>query len=302
MHSSQHRYSTPHAFTFTPSNPSSECSLSQRQRSTSTPNVHMVSTTLPVDSQLFENNCLNTSPRSWCRRFCLRGRDAVRSHSEAGSPTALTGSPNNLSPTGWSQSKTPTPSQREKATTSSNQEKNKIVNIFLHEGLTVKIGDFGLATVKSRWSGSQQVEQPSGSILWMAPEVIRMEDLNPYSFQSDVYSYGIVLYELMTGELPYSNIRDRDQIIFLVGRGCVVPDLSKLYKNCPKAMKRLVADSVKKVKEERPLFPQILSSIELLQHSLPKINRSASEPSLHRAAHTEDINSCTLTSTRLPVF
>ncbi|XP_048475906.1 RAF proto-oncogene serine/threonine-protein kinase-like [Rhincodon typus] len=40
-------------------------------------------------------------------------------------------------------------------------------NIFLHEGLTVKIGDFGLATVKSRWSGSQQVEQPSGSILWM---------------------------------------------------------------------------------------------------------------------------------------
>lgn len=40
-------------------------------------------------------------------------------------------------------------------------------DIFLHEGWTVKIGDFGLATVKSRWSGSQQVEQPSGSILWM---------------------------------------------------------------------------------------------------------------------------------------
>lgn len=72
-------------------------------------------------------------------------------------------------------------------------------NIFLHEGLTVKIGDFGLATVKSRWSGSQQVEQPTGSILWMAPEVIRMQDNNPFSFQSDVYSYGIVLYELMTG-------------------------------------------------------------------------------------------------------
>lgn len=41
---------------------------------------------------------------------------------------------------------------------------------------------------------------------------------------------------------------------------------------------------------------QILSSIELLQHSLPKINRSASEPSLHRASHTEDINVFTLTS------
>lgn len=40
-------------------------------------------------------------------------------------------------------------------------------DIFLHEGWTVKIGDFGLATVKARWTGSQQVEQPSGSILWM---------------------------------------------------------------------------------------------------------------------------------------
>ncbi|XP_042662956.1 RAF proto-oncogene serine/threonine-protein kinase isoform X3 [Tyto alba] len=423
---SQHRYSTPHAFTFNTSNPSSEGSLSQRQRSTSTPNVHMVSTTMPVDSRIIE--------------------DAIRSHSESASPSALSGSPNNMSPTGWSQPKTPVPAQRERAPGSNTQEKNKIVstrprgqrdssyyweieasevmlstrigsgsfgtvykgkwhgdvavkilkvvdptpeqfqafrnevavlrktrhvnillfmgymtkdnlaivtqwcegsslykhlhvqetkfqmfqlidiarqtaqgmdylhakniihrdmksnNIFLHEGLTVKIGDFGLATVKSRWSGSQQVEQPTGSILWMAPEVIRMQDSNPFSFQSDVYSYGIVLYELMTGELPYSHINNRDQIIFMVGRGYASPDLSKLYKNCPKAMKRLVADCLKKVREERPLFPQILSSIELLQHSLPKINRSASEPSLHRAAHTEDINSCTLTSTRLPVF
>lgn len=175
-------------------------------------------------------------------------------------------------------------------------------NIFLHEGLTVKIGDFGLATVKARWSGSQQVEQTSGSILWMAPEVIRMQDSNPYSSQSDVYSYGIVLFELMTGELPYSQIANRDQIIYMVGRGYLSPDLSKLYKRCPKAMKRLVADCIKKSKDERPLFPQILSSIELLQHSLPKINRSASEPSLHRASQSEDINSFTLTSMKLPVF
>ncbi|XP_028309811.1 raf-1 proto-oncogene, serine/threonine kinase a isoform X2 [Gouania willdenowi] len=413
--SSAHRYSTPHAFNYTTPYPPTGGGLSQRQRSTSTPNVHMVSTTLPVDSSMIE--------------------DAIRNHDSAGS------SPNQ-SPTGWSQSqpKPPAPSQRERVTAFNTQEKNKIRprdkrdssyyweieasevylhscigsgsfgtvykgkwhgdvavkilkvtdptpeqlqafrnevavlrktrhvnillfmgymtkdnlaivtqwcegsslykhihvletnfkmiqlidiarqtaqgmdylhakniihrdmksnNIFLHEGLTVKIGDFGLATVKARWSGSHQVEQPSGSILWMAPEVIRMQDNNPYSFQSDVYSYGIVLFELMTGELPYSQTANRDQIIFMVGRGYLSPDLSKLYKNCPKAMKRLVADCIKKSKEDRPLFPQILSSIELLQHALPKINRSASEPSLHRASHTEDINTCTLTSTRL---
>ncbi|XP_070765888.1 raf-1 proto-oncogene, serine/threonine kinase a isoform X2 [Enoplosus armatus] len=414
--SSAHRYSTPHAFNYTTPYPPTGGGLSQRQRSTSTPNVHMVSTTLPVDCSMIE--------------------DAMRDHDSGGSSPSQ-------SPTGWSQSKAPAPAQRERATSFNTQEKNKIRprdkrdssyyweieasevylnsrigsgsfgtvykgkwhgdvavkilkvtnptpeqfqafrnevavlrktrhvnillfmgymtkdnlaivtqwcegsslykhlhvletnfkiiqlidiarqtaqgmdylhakniihrdmksnNIFLHEGLTVKIGDFGLATVKARWSGSHQVEQPSGSILWMAPEVIRMQDNNPYSFQSDVYSYGIVLFELMTGELPYSQTANRDQIIFMVGRGYLSPDLSKLYKNCPKAMKRLVADCIKKSKDERPLFPQILSSIELLQHALPKINRSASEPSLHRASHTEDINACTLTSTRLPVF
>lgn len=45
-----------------------------------------------------------------------------------------------------------------------------------------------------------------------APEVIRMQDSNPYTFQSDVYGYGVVLFELMSGTLPYSNINNRDQV------------------------------------------------------------------------------------------
>ena len=109
-------------------------------------------------------------------------------------------------------------------------------NIFLHDDLTVKIGDFGLATVKTRWSGSHQFQQPSGtflfptikkstsnsfvsmlgSILWMAPEVIRMKDENPYSFQSDVYAFGVVLYELFSGQLPYSHISNKDQVRILL--------------------------------------------------------------------------------------
>jgi hypothetical protein len=47
----------------------------------------------------------------------------------------------------------------------------------------------------------------------------------------------------------------------MVGRGYLSPDLSKLYKSCPKAMKRLVADCIKKIKDERPLFPQVHLSL-----------------------------------------
>ena len=45
-----------------------------------------------------------------------------------------------------------------------------------------------------------------------APEVIRMKEENPYTFQSDVYAFGIVLFELMTGQLPYAHINNKDQV------------------------------------------------------------------------------------------
>ncbi|XP_012284159.1 raf homolog serine/threonine-protein kinase phl [Orussus abietinus] len=161
-------------------------------------------------------------------------------------------------------------------------------NIFLHDDLTVKIGDFGLATAKTRWSGSQQFHQPTGSILWMAPEVIRMQEENPYSFQSDVYAFGVVLFELLSGQLPYSNINNKDQILFMVGRGYLGPDLNKLRSDTPKALRRLTEDCIKYSREERPIFRQILATLESLIRSLPKITRSASEPNLNRTQLQSD--------------
>lgn len=109
----------------------------------------------------------------------------------------------------------------------------KTNNIFLTDDMTVKIGDFGLATMKSLCNKTNQC-QLAGSPLCIvkitrrmkrkrvflvdifslkAPEVIRMQDENPYSFASDVYSYGIVLYELSSCTLPYSHINNREQVI-----------------------------------------------------------------------------------------
>ncbi len=39
----------------------------------------------------------------------------------------------------------------------------------------------------------------------MAPEVIKIKTEDVFSFQSDVYAFGIVLYELLSGILPYSD-------------------------------------------------------------------------------------------------
>ncbi|KAL5014396.1 hypothetical protein ScPMuIL_008666 [Solemya velum] len=163
-------------------------------------------------------------------------------------------------------------------------------NIFLTDDLTVKIGDFGLATVKTRWSGSHQFQQPSGSILWMAPEVIRMKVDVPYTPQSDVYAFGIVLYELITGCLPYMHISNKDQILFMVGKGYLRPDMSKSRSDAPKSLIRLMLDCCKFERDERPLFPQTLASLEALARSLPKLHRSVSEPTINNP-QSDDLDS-----------
>jgi len=176
-------------------------------------------------------------------------------------------------------------------------------NIFLHNFI-VKIGDFGLATVKSRWSGSgqQYKQQPTGSILWMAPEVIKMSEDNPYTFQSDVYAFGIVLYELMTGTLPYSHINNKDQILFMVGCGRLKPAMEKLRTDTPKALRRLLDNCLGTTREDRPAFRNVLVSLENLMSSLPKIHRSLSEPILNRTnLQNEDLFTANCSSPKTPV-
>ncbi|PIC33736.1 hypothetical protein B9Z55_013613 [Caenorhabditis nigoni] len=157
----------------------------------------------------------------------------------------------------------------------------KTNNIFLMDDMsTVKIGDFGLATVKTKWTvnGGQQQQQPTGSILWMAPEVIRMQDDNPYTPQSDVYSFGVCMYEILSSHLPYSNINNRDQILFMVGRGYLKPDRSKIRTDTPKSLMKLYDNCIMFDRNERPVFGEVLERLRDI--ILPKLTRSQSAPNV----------------------
>lgn len=158
----------------------------------------------------------------------------------------------------------------------------------MQDEYSVKIGDFGLATAKTRWSGEKQANQPTGSILWMAPEVIRMQEQNPYSFQSDVYAFGIVLYELLAECLPYSHINNKDQILFMVGRGLLKPDMTRIRSDAPQALKRLTEDCIKYDRNERPLFRLLLNMLEYIWRTLPKLHRSASDSTLTQTQWQHD--------------
>ncbi len=71
-------------------------------------------------------------------------------------------------------------------------------NVLLAEDGRIKIGDFGLAraTTANTASGAQLM----GTIAYLAPELVTRGTADA---RSDIYSLGIMLYEMLTGEQPY---------------------------------------------------------------------------------------------------
>lgn len=80
---------------------------------------------------------------------------------------------------------------------------------------------------------------------------------NPYSTLSDVYSFGVCLYELLTSKLPYDNIKNRDQILFMVGSGLLKPNLNNIRRDAPRALRSLLEKSIQFDRNERPEFREV---------------------------------------------
>lgn len=72
-------------------------------------------------------------------------------------------------------------------------------NILMTDDGTAKITDFGIARAQSSY-GMTQTNTAIGSVHYMAPEQVRGEVATP---QSDLYSLGVMLYELLAGKVPY---------------------------------------------------------------------------------------------------
>ncbi|CAK7325312.1 unnamed protein product [Dovyalis caffra] len=87
----------------------------------------------------------------------------------------------------------------------------KSLNLLVDNSYTVKICDFGLSRSKAKTYISST--NAAGTPEWMAPEVLRNERSNE---KSDVYSFGVILWELMTLQQPWRNLKQA-QIIAAVG-------------------------------------------------------------------------------------
>jgi serine/threonine protein kinase len=78
----------------------------------------------------------------------------------------------------------------------------KAANAIVAADGTVKLIDFGLAESKATRTRMTGVKAVAGTMLWMAPELL-WHGKPEGDYTTDVYSLGMVLIELMTGDVPY---------------------------------------------------------------------------------------------------
>jgi serine/threonine protein kinase len=114
----------------------------------------------------------------------------------------------------------------------------KPANIMIAQGTDVKIADFGAAVLKR----SQVVQTAAlGSPYYMSPEQIEGKNL---TFHSDMYSVGVVLYELLTGRRPFVADNLEALIAKILQEEAAPP--SGLRKDLPKALDTVVLRAMKK--------------------------------------------------------
>ncbi|XP_077128240.1 mitogen-activated protein kinase kinase kinase 13 [Ranitomeya variabilis] len=129
----------------------------------------------------------------------------------------------------------------------------KSPNVLVTHTDAVKISDFGTSKELSDKSTKMSF---AGTVAWMAPEVIRNE---PVSEKVDIWSFGVLLWELLTGEIPYKDV-DSSAIIWGVGSNSLhlpVPS------TCPDGFKILMKQTWQSKPRNRPSFRQILMHLDI---------------------------------------
>jgi WD40 repeat protein/serine/threonine protein kinase len=166
-------------------------------------------------------------------------------------------------------------------------------NILLDEENNVYLADFGIAKDlqdKAQLAALYAAEEAAGRLMgspyYLSPEQIRNDPVSP---QSDIYSLGIMLYEILTGLTPFQNLPISTVISMHLQDP--MPSLSRVRPDLPDVLNEVIAKATEKDPADRygsvielaTDFRRALSESGLLQTPVP------TAPNLASLGITEDI-------------
>ncbi|KAM4121464.1 hypothetical protein ACB094_01G007800 [Castanea mollissima] len=140
----------------------------------------------------------------------------------------------------------------------------KSPNLLVDKNWVVKVCDFGLSRTKHHTFLSSQ--STAGTPEWMAPEVLRNERANE---KCDVYSFGIILWELSTLRIPWKGLNPM-QVVGAVGfqnRRLEIPE------EVDPVVAQIICDCWQTDPDLRPSFSQLMSSLRHLQRLVVPTNQ-----------------------------
>ncbi len=136
----------------------------------------------------------------------------------------------------------------------------KSSNILIDNNLKVKIGDFGLSQfLKDNKYNRGKIGTPH----WMAPEILKG---GVYEYSSDVYSYGMILWEILKLEIPYYGLNPY-QIYNLVVQDKKIVDL-------PTEGHEALIDIIKKCLQYEPSARPSIKEIVIILDKLKGYNKN----------------------------
>ncbi|KMZ75195.1 Serine/threonine-protein kinase HT1 [Zostera marina] len=134
-------------------------------------------------------------------------------------------------------------------------------NLLLNDEMRVKIGDFGTSCIANECRGNKC--KMAGTYRWMAPEMFKEK---VYTKKVDIYSFGIVLWELTTALIPFQGMTP----IQAAYAACEKDMRPKLATNCSPAINKLIENCWAANPAKRLAFTDIVSILEMYEDCLNK--------------------------------
>lgn len=133
----------------------------------------------------------------------------------------------------------------------------KLSNLLVDNNYKVLVCDFGLAQMKPKEVNNLEYD-PHGSPLYMAPEVF----VGDYNEKCDIYSFGIVLWEILTVSQAFEDIED--DLPSFIHRVCEEGFRPDIPEDCQPRIRDLLISCWNKNPKKRPTFSMIIHELDLI--------------------------------------